>query len=444
MENSNENKNWLTIKQKDGTEQLIFMGDVSPYRFAFNDKITGITINSGATVIGQYAFYGCSELEEVYVESEALDFNKYAFAYCPKLKHVTFNYERKFDNFLTIHDKAFLGCGIFEMRFSDSTMMIGADKIKENEDFSKLHIQAVQKMLQGMAKSDRGAEFSISLEGEEFTKASKVIGITLLPNGKFYLTDGGCLMGVIGRNPNLEVGWVKNYIAAMFRDKKFILKDGRISSWCEDIDDAADALIDMCQTIKMMGGLAYYLEFVGTTTDISDEEVETALGELLKTHENLTKKKIENMLVNSVGKRPDGAPDLRESMKNVLMHIKIHSMTPKEFKHYRFNALGEKYGACIQDKVDIIMQKLENYAFDYEREGDAFENLCMDLIEDIAGLAPDQNRYEAAKIAQTVFEILRDKNADEKELKVLQRVRHEFELATDDDYIALRKEFFGD
>lgn len=326
---NNADKNWMVVKQKDGFEQLIFMGDVSPYRFAFNDKIKKITINTYATQIGQYAFYGCSELEEIIVNIETLDINKYAFAYCPKLKHVTFNYERKFDKFLSVNERAFLGCGIMEFCFSDETTYIDATKIKRNETYSDLHIQAVTKILQGMAEEDFDVSFSIDLQGEEFTKASNVIDIRPLTDGKFYLTDGGCLFSVLGHNPNLEIGWVKDYIEANLQSKKFFFKDGKLVSWCKDIDDAADVLLEMCRAIRMIGGLAYYLENADNTTEITEEEIDEALRALIKKCNDLTKQRVEDILLNMVGKNPDGDPDLRECMKIAYMHAKVKKMTEK-------------------------------------------------------------------------------------------------------------------
>lgn len=102
---------------------------------------------------------------------------------------------------------------------------------------------------------------------------------------------------------------------------------------------------------------------------------------------------------------------------------------------------------AIRAKVDKLMRLLEDYTFDFECEdsdadGSEFEKICMDLIEFIVGLAPDQNRFDAIKIAQTVLKIFRDKNAGKKELKVLERVKKEFVIASDDEYNNLRRQIF--
>ena len=335
MGKMNVKKNWMVVKQKNGFEQLIFIGDVLPYCFAFNDKIKKISIDSYATEIGRYAFYGCAELEEIIVNVETLDIDEYAFAYCPKLKILKFNYERESDRFLSVNDRAFLGCGILKKRFSDQTVLLNATKIKQNLNFSDLHIQAVTKILRGMAEADGNAAFSVDLQGKEFVKASSTIDILPLDNGKFYLTDDGSIFRDIYSNPNLEIGWVKDYVGIISKNKKYFFKYGRIVSWCKDIDFAADALLEMCGVIELMNNLSCYLECIEYCEDMSeitDEEIDDALYELIQTHNNLSKRQAIDILLNKIEDNKNGKTSLRELMKIAYMREKLTKMTAKEFK----------------------------------------------------------------------------------------------------------------
>ncbi len=445
MEKMNTDKSWITVRHKDGFEQLIFLRDIPPYCFAFNDKIKKISIDSYATEIGRYAFYGCAELEEIVVNVETLDIDEYAFAYCPKLKTLKFNYGRKSDRFLSVNDMAFLGCGLIKQRFSDQTVRLNAAKIKQNSSFSDMHIQAVTKILRGMAEAGGKAAFSVDLQGKEFLKASNNIVIMPLDNGKFYLTDDGNIFRDIYSNPNLEIGWVKDYVDTISKDKKYFFKYGRIVSWCKDIDFAADALIEMCRAIELMGDLSCYLKCIECYEDMSeitDEEIDDALYELIQAHDNLSRRQAIDILSNKIEESKNGEISLRGVMKIAYMHAKVKKMAAKEFNNYRDNVPSAECEPAIRAKVDKLTQLLKDYTFDYEREDDVFENICMDLIEDIVGLAPEQNRFDAIKIAQTVLEIFRDKNADKKELTVLERVLKEFVIATDDEYNNLRRQIF--
>lgn len=333
---NNADKNWMVVKQKDGFEQLIFMGDVLPYRFAFNDKIKKITINTYATQIGQYAFYGCPELEEIIVNVETLDINKYAFAYCPKLKHVTFNYERKFDKFLSVNERAFLGCGIMEFRFSDETTYIDATKIKRNETYSDLHIQAVTKILQTMAESPDETTYTIELE-DDYIKWSDCIEIRPVGGGKFYLTDGGFAESTIDDKENLKIGWVKDYIDSTCEDKNFFFKNGQFRSLCKDIDEAADTLIEMCGAVKYVGGLAYYLQQIGSATEISAEEINEGVRTVLKTYRSLSKKQVEDIFDDLIMKTVRDDQDIRNWIKMIYIRAQVHNMTEEQFKHMKEN-----------------------------------------------------------------------------------------------------------
>lgn len=96
----------------------------------------------------------------------------------------------------------------------------------------------------------------------------------------------------------------------------------------------------------------------------------------------------------------------------------------------------------VRLKADKIIMKM-SVPFKYKNE-EEFENQCMDIIEEIVGLSPKQERVEAIEIAKIVLNKYRDRKADKNELKVLERVLHEFEIATNDEYNLLRKQIFED
>lgn len=73
---------------------------------------------------------------------------------------------------------------------------------------------------------------------------------------------------------------------------------------------------------------------------------------------------------------------------------------------------------------------------------EAFEEKCMDIIEQIVSVDIKQNRLGAIKVAEKMLEKAK---ATGKELviKIYERVVHEFKIATDEDYETLRKQIFS-
>ena len=71
-----------------------------------------------------------------------------------------------------------------------------------------------------------------------------------------------------------------------------------------------------------------------------------------------------------------------------------------------------------------------------------FENKCMDVIEQIVAIDIKQNRQGAIKVAEKMLEKAKTLGKPAV-IKIYERVVHEFQIATDEDYELLRKQIFG-
>lgn len=72
-----------------------------------------------------------------------------------------------------------------------------------------------------------------------------------------------------------------------------------------------------------------------------------------------------------------------------------------------------------------------------------FENKCMDVIEVIVSIDVNQNRQGAIEVAKKMLASAGKKTQNKKVLAVYERVVHEFEIATDEEYETLRKQIFS-
>ena len=76
-------------------------------------NLTSITVNSSLIAIGKYAFYGCSKLQDITINSSDISFNgEYIFSACGALKNVAFTQYNSVSNFY-VADNAiaiFYGC----------------------------------------------------------------------------------------------------------------------------------------------------------------------------------------------------------------------------------------------------------------------------------------------------------------------------------------------
>lgn len=71
-----------------------------------------------------------------------------------------------------------------------------------------------------------------------------------------------------------------------------------------------------------------------------------------------------------------------------------------------------------------------------------FENKCMDIIEQIVAMDIKQNRAGAIKVAEKMLEKAKA-TGKKKVIEIYERVVHEFNIASDEDYELLRKQIFS-
>lgn len=72
-----------------------------------------------------------------------------------------------------------------------------------------------------------------------------------------------------------------------------------------------------------------------------------------------------------------------------------------------------------------------------------FENKCMDIIEVIVSIDVKQDRKGAIEVAKKMLAAAEKKTTNKNVLAIYERVVHEFEIATDEEYETLRKQIFG-
>lgn len=111
--------------QLDGTDLTIFgNGTMANYEYAcgpWGESITSVTIEDGVTSIGNYAFYGCSDLTSVIIPDSVTSIGRNAFEGCAKLKNITLPKELK-----QLDLRAFAKCsGLETVIFPDSLITIG-------------------------------------------------------------------------------------------------------------------------------------------------------------------------------------------------------------------------------------------------------------------------------------------------------------------------------
>lgn len=72
-----------------------------------------------------------------------------------------------------------------------------------------------------------------------------------------------------------------------------------------------------------------------------------------------------------------------------------------------------------------------------------FENKCMDIIEVIVSISVKQDRQGAIVVAKKMLDAASKKTTNKEVIAIYERVVHEFEIATDEEYNMLRKQIFG-
>ena len=78
-----------------------------------------------------------------------------------------------------------------------------------------------------------------------------------------------------------------------------------------------------------------------------------------------------------------------------------------------------------------------------EQEITEFENKCMDLIEQIVAIDVHQDRQGAILVSKKMLLKAQAKTKNKKVLDIYERVVKEFELASDEEYLILKKQIFG-
>ena len=71
-----------------------------------------------------------------------------------------------------------------------------------------------------------------------------------------------------------------------------------------------------------------------------------------------------------------------------------------------------------------------------------FEEKCMNVIEQIVAIDIKQDRQGAIKVAEKMLEKAKEKG-NPKIVEIYERVLEEFKIASDAEYLILRKEIFG-
>ncbi len=77
-----------------------------------------------------------------------------------------------------------------------------------------------------------------------------------------------------------------------------------------------------------------------------------------------------------------------------------------------------------------------------EMSVEVFENKCMDIIEQIVSIDIKQDRAGAIKVAEKMLEKAQA-TGKAKIIEVYERVVKEFQIATDEEYVLLRKQIFS-
>lgn len=88
--------------------------------YHLRDQIVSLTLSEEITAIGDYAFYGCSELSSLTIPPSVSHIGKWAFFGCSAMDILNLN-----EGLYTISDSAFEQCGIRDLRVPESVVAIG-------------------------------------------------------------------------------------------------------------------------------------------------------------------------------------------------------------------------------------------------------------------------------------------------------------------------------
>lgn len=152
------------------TVQIEGATEIGSWAFYYCSNLTHVTVGEGVTSIGEYAFDDCYALQSVILPDGVVSIEKYTFASCSKLsefsipKTVTSIGEKAFiscsalteinipEGVVSIDDYAFFGCsGLTEITIPDSVVSIGNRAFKECNKMSRLMLGAGLKSIGEMA-----------------------------------------------------------------------------------------------------------------------------------------------------------------------------------------------------------------------------------------------------------------------------------------------------
>jgi len=106
------------------------------YAFAHCDTLTELTISDSITYIGDHAFYDCSNLSEVTIPDSVTIIGDFAFCYCSGLNKVSIG-----DSVQTIGCDAFASCNnLTEVTIGNSVTTIGPRAFDNCTQLSKVKI----------------------------------------------------------------------------------------------------------------------------------------------------------------------------------------------------------------------------------------------------------------------------------------------------------------
>ena len=128
---------------QDGTLSITGSGEMENYTAStyapwdeYSDSVTKITVSSGVTKIGNYAFYDLNRVTEVQLSEGLLTVGQYAFAYCESLEEITLP-----ASLTNIVNGAFKDSGIKSVTFlGDSIASIGTSVFNTSSGLSKAKI----------------------------------------------------------------------------------------------------------------------------------------------------------------------------------------------------------------------------------------------------------------------------------------------------------------